>query len=246
MKKGKFNLLVPVVAFVGTAFFAGISMSREPNRVEAARSEKSRVIRNLAKQASLTYPVRKIYIRAFKEERELEVWGSDEASGPYSLIQTYKVAAASGELGPKRKEGDRQVPEGFYFIDRFNPNSSYHLSLGLDYPNASDKILSDRQKPGSDIFIHGNQVSIGCLAMTDDKIKEIYLLALDAKPNGTIPVHIFPTRLSEPKLKALEKKHSSDLVEFWRTLLPAQHAFDKTKRVPDVEVLKTGQYRYSE
>ena len=148
------------------------------------------------------------------------------ADGPYTLIRIYKVAAASGELGPKRKEGDQQVPEGFYVIDRFNPQSAYHLSLGLNYPNASDKILSDKQKPGSDIFIHGNEVSIGCLAMTDDKIKEIYLLALDAKPNGPIPVHIFPARLSELKLKALAKTYAPVRVEFWRSLLPAQHAFD--------------------
>jgi murein L,D-transpeptidase YafK len=240
---GKLKLALPAVVLVGAACFSGVTVSTEPNRVEAARSEKSTVVRNLVKQAGLTYPVRKIYIRAFKEERELEVWGSDSSDGPYSLIHTYKVAAASGDLGPKRTEGDRQVPEGFYTIDRFNPESAFHLSLGLNYPNASDKILSDKERPGTDIFIHGNQVSIGCLAMTDDKIKEIFLLALDAKPNGPIPVHIFPARLSEPKLTVLAKDHPQELVEFWRTLLPAQHAFDKTKKLPKIEVLKTGQYR---
>ena len=91
----------------------------------------------------LKFPPVEMYVRSFKLDRKLEVWIKDSANGPYKLFKTYKVCMESGVLGPKRMEGDYQVPEGFYYINEFNPNSNYHLALGLNYPNASDKILSD-------------------------------------------------------------------------------------------------------
>lgn len=155
----------------------------------------------------------------------------------------------SGDQGPKRREGDRQAPEGFYTIDRFNPNSSYLLSLGLDYPNASDRILSDRERPGSDIFIHGAEVSIGCLAMTDPSIQEIYLIAWDARRAGleSIPVHIFPTRLDDAGLARLQSNPKyAEHLKFWKNLSVGYRLFEKSKRVPKISVDRKGAYRFRE
>jgi len=145
------------------------------------------------KQADIPYPPKRIFLRAFKLERTLEVWGSSSGRTPFKLLQALPIAAMSGTLGPKRMEGDGQVPEGVYFINRFNPLSQFLLSLGLNYPNASDVVQSDSARPGGDIFIHGDRKSIGCLAMTDPVIQRIYILCLEARNGGQarIPVHIF-------------------------------------------------------
>ncbi len=97
--------------------------------------------------------------------------------------------------------GDYQVPEGFYYINEFNPRSLYHLSLGLNYPNASDRMLCDMSQPGGDIYIHGSCVTTGCIPITDGQIEELYVLAAHAKDMGQdfIPVHIFPVNFSNPE-----------------------------------------------
>lgn len=208
-------------------------------RVARAREEKEAGLRARFKEVGVAYPAKRLFFRAFKRERELEMWAGD-AAGKLKLVQTYRVAAASGELGPKRKEGDRQVPEGVYVVDRFNPRSSFHLSLGLNYPNASDRIRSDKKKPGGDIFIHGDQRSIGCLAMTDPVIREIYVCALDAK--RPIAVHIFPTRLDSAGMRELGLSHP-EWTSFWRELQPIYAAFEKSRQVPKVSVDASGAYR---
>ena len=154
----------------------------------------------------------RIGIRAFKLERQLEVWGSKSDRGPYRLLATYPIAAMSGVLGPKLKEGDMQVPEGFYVVNRFNPKSKYHLSLGLNYPNASDRKRGEGRNLGKDIFIHGKRVSAGCLAMTDPVIEVIYRQAIHARDAGqdSIPVAIFPARLNATNWKALRKQYASN------------------------------------
>lgn len=128
-------------------------------------------------RAGVPYPPKAVALLAFKKERRVEVWaGSD---GAWRLVRAYPVLGASGELGPKLREGDRQVPEGFYRIEGLNPNSSYHLSMKLDYPNAFDRVRAaeeGRTDPGSDIFIHGKTASIGCLAMGDEAIEELFVL----------------------------------------------------------------------
>lgn len=140
------------------------------------------------------YPPKTLFIRAFKQERELEIWAG---ARKLRLIKTYPILAASGVLGPKLQRGDRQVPEGWYHINRFNPKSRFHLSLGLNYPNEADQIRSAGRDPGDDIFIHGSNKSIGCLAMGDLAIEEIYGLARDMK--SRIQVFILPSRQVEPK-----------------------------------------------
>jgi hypothetical protein len=130
------------------------------------------------------YPPDRVSLIAIKDVNILELWGH---SGDRSKkIKTYPILAASGQLGPKLIEGDRQVPEGIYDIVSFNPNSSYHLSMKLNYPNNFDLKYAKqegRQYPGTNIFIHGKSASIGCLAMGDRVIEELFTLVHNAKRN---------------------------------------------------------------
>src|SRR5262249_35300639 len=156
----------------------------------------------------------------FKREQVIELWV--KKAGAYHLLKEYAVCAASGDLGPKRRQGDNQVPEGFYTIERFNPMSNFYLSLGLSYPNQADKILGARSNLGGDIFIHGNCVSIGCMAIQDEQIKELYLIAIEAKSAGQaeIPVHVFPARMHEKGMRRLERQAAGNqtLLAFWHNL----------------------------
>lgn len=125
----------------------------------------------------ISYPPKAIKLLALKEEKVLELWA--EHQGYYRWVRNYKIRAASGSSGPKLREGDHQVPEGFYKVIGLNPNSNFHLSLKLDYPNKFDqqKALEEgRSSPGSDIFIHGRDLSVGCLAMGDPEIEELFTL----------------------------------------------------------------------
>jgi hypothetical protein len=138
------------------------------------------VLRDTAASLGLAYPPSRVTLVGLKQERDLEVWAAS-GSG-WKLLKRYPVLAASGELGPKLREGDLQVPEGVYRLTHFNPNSSYHLSIRVDYPNADDRAaarIDGRRQLGGDIYIHGKAVSIGCLAIGDPAIEELYLLLSD-------------------------------------------------------------------
>ncbi|MBX2840202.1 MAG: hypothetical protein KTR26_00410 [Flammeovirgaceae bacterium] len=198
------------------------------------------------KEKGFTISNIQIFLRAFKKEGILEVWAKSNKDRKFQLIQDYQICETSGKLGPKRKFGDYQVPEGFYHIDRFNPSSAFHLSLGINYPNASDKVLGNKQNPGGDIFIHGNCVTIGCLPITDDKIKKLYILAIEAKNNGQqkIPVHIFPTHLNESGIEWLDDHDSffNSKMEFWDNLKPAYIHFKENKTLPNIRIKSNGEY----
>jgi murein L,D-transpeptidase YafK len=135
-------------------------------------------------KAPASWPPPRLALLAFKEERLLEAWAPGP-SGAWTRIKTYPILAASGGPGPKLREGDRQVPEGLYTVEWLNPNSRFHLSLKLDYPNAIDRARAreeGRTRPGSDIMIHGHAVSIGCLAMGDPAAEELFVMAALAGP----------------------------------------------------------------
>jgi murein L,D-transpeptidase YafK len=136
-------------------------------------------LRALFEAAGAGYPPQELAWVAFKDSRMLELYARD-ARQAWRLIKTYPVLAASGDLGPKLHEGDRQVPEGIYRVESLNPNSRFHLSVRLDYPNDFDRRmakLDGRTQLGGDIMIHGNSVSIGCLAMGDDAAEEVFVLS---------------------------------------------------------------------
>ena len=132
-------------------------------------------------KAALTYPPAKLVLVGIKAERRLELYAAG-ADGKLRFLRDYPVLGASGELGPKLREGDRQVPEGIYAVELLNPNSRFHLSLRVGYPNAFDRAkgqLDARAQLGGDIMIHGSNVSIGCLAMGDDAAEDLFVLAAD-------------------------------------------------------------------
>ncbi len=163
------------------------------------------------------------------------------------MFKTYKVCALAGTLGPKRIAGDYQVPEGFYYINEFNPRSNYYLSLGINYPNPSDKVLSDSLRPGGDIYIHGSCVTVGCIPVTDQQIEEIYLLAAYAKDQGQdyIPVHIFPIRYDNKKSAAYLAnltKNDNQLKEFSEVLESAYDHFEITRQLPVIMTDSYGNY----
>jgi len=201
------------------------------------RARDTRPIGAVCISLGVEYPPRSIYFRAFKLERELELWARDQ-SGKMELIRTSAIAAASGGPGPKRREGDFQVPEGIYQVAVFNPNSRFHLSLGLDYPNKADRILA-AGRPGGDIFIHGNRVSAGCLAMTDPVIDEIYKLASHAR--SPVPVHIFPCRMEGTTYASMRGQYPA-LCGFWDELAPVYSSFERSHVVPRVGITKRGIY----
>ena len=198
-------------------------------------------------QKKLKWPPELLYVRSFKYDRQLEVWVKGEAKETFKLFKSYKVCMQSGTMGPKRMEGDYQVPEGFYYINEFNPNSNYHLALGLNYPNASDKILSDSLHPGNDIYIHGNCVSTGCIPINDEPIEELYILAAHVKENGQdfIPVHVFPVKYNVKKsfeYLARATKENQKLQKFAVSLKAAFDYFEEKKQLPVIMVNKKGQY----
>ena len=213
------------------------------DRVKRAYQRAGTRVQRIVSEAGIPYPPKILFIRAFKSEKELEIWGSVNRGAKFELIQKYKIEMMSGKLGPKRREGDLQVPEGIYYIDRFNPQSKFHLSLGINYPNASDIKRSDRERPGGDIFIHGSNQSIGCLAMTDVKIEEIYILALEAKNSGQtkIPVHIFPFRLTTENLRR-HRTNNPESAQFWEELKPFYECFETQKLVPEFSIDRNGAY----
>ncbi|PWJ44741.1 L,D-transpeptidase family protein [Sediminitomix flava] len=188
----------------------------------------------------------RIYLRAFKKEKQLELWGKNSTDKTYQLIKTYDVCQSSGDLGPKREQGDYQVPEGFYHIDRFNPYSNFHLSLGLNYPNKSDKILGVKNNLGGDIFIHGACVTIGCLPITDEQIKELYIFCIEAKEHGQskISITIFPSKLSKAEFSRLSLKYKtdSDKIELWKELKSGYDIFNQTHQLPTIGFLSSGRH----
>ena len=214
-------------------------------RVKNAYEEKESVVRKYFTDKNIRYDGFRLFIRAFKNEAKLEVWIGEKNNTSYQLLHTYEFCAFSGDFGPKRKEGDLQIPEGIYHINHFNPESNFHLSLGIDYPNASDNILADKKLPGSAIYIHGNCVTVGCIPITDDKIKELYIMAVEARNSGQdkIPVHIFPARLTESttsSLSAQKPEHAG----FWKNLKTVFEDFEKTKKLKGIKVNKAGEYQF--
>ncbi|MBF0272495.1 MAG: L,D-transpeptidase family protein [Magnetococcales bacterium] len=158
------------------------SLAKSPGEVKQVVQYYDKLVRNRLmrdfKLAGVPYPSARLALLGFKQERRLELWGGD-ADGPMKLIKSYPFTAFSGELGPKRRQGDRQIPEGLYRITFLNPNSSYHLSMKLDYPNEFDRAMAEperRNRLGGDIFIHGDNYSIGCIALGDQAIEELFVL----------------------------------------------------------------------
>jgi murein L,D-transpeptidase YafK len=216
------------------------------SRVADAYAYKENVVSQYFSEKHIAQAGFNLYLRAFKKERKVEVWVREKGKDQYAFLTSYDFCSSSGVLGPKRKEGDLQIPEGVYHISHFNPQSNFFLSLGINYPNDSDRIFSDRKHPGQAIYIHGNCVTIGCIPITDDKIKELYVLAVEARNNGQqkIPVHIFPfAKIDMASIESLSGHYDSADLNFWRNLEPIYRDFEKTKKLAKITVNKDGSYR---
>lgn len=219
-------------------------------RLQQARSAKQEKVEAYFNNAGLPYPPYQLFLRIFKKEKELEVWARGGKDEKFKLITTYPVCKSSGVLGPKRKQGDLQVPEGFYYISGFNPQSRFHLSMRINYPNSSDKKLGDKTDPGGDIFIHGNCVTIGCVPIRNGPIEELYIMALDVKTRKKTRthVHIFPCRMDKRECRqelARPASHDPALAKFWNSLKPGYLHFEKNRTLPRVNTGGDGHYRVS-
>jgi murein L,D-transpeptidase YafK len=251
--RGLFNKSITtiIVLFISLASvwaqpsFVGVQKSSY--KVSEAFNRMEDTLRKQFADKKLVWPPAAMYVRSFKFDRQLEVWVKGKLNEPYKLFKTYKVCMQSGSMGPKRMEGDYQVPEGFYYINEFNPNSNYHLSLGLNYPNASDRVLSDSIRPGGEIYIHGNCVSTGCLPISDIPMEEVYILATHAKEQGQdfIPVHIYPVKYAVKKsfeYLAQTTRNNQPLQQFAVKLKEAYDYFEEKKQLPIIMVSKNGSY----
>jgi murein L,D-transpeptidase YafK len=182
-----------------------------------------------------------VFIRIFKEENILELWMRGEDSARYTLIKTYPICKWSGSLGPKFREGDHQAPEGFYAtnLQNLNPNSQYHLAFNIQYPNDYDRSLG---RTGSFIMVHGDCVSEGCYAMTDQLMEEIYFITERALIAGqpSVPVHIFPFHMTRDRLFT---EFTSPHYDFWRNIKDGYDYFE-TYGIPPRWTVENGYYRF--
>lgn len=182
--------------------------------------------KNMAKESP-------ILIRIFKEESELELWKVDK-SGRFALLQSYPICRWSGDLGPKVQEGDRQAPEGFYTItpELMNPNSYYHLAINTGFPNAYDRANG---RTGASLMIHGDCASVGCYAMTDEQIAEIYSLAREAFFGGqrSFQIQAYPFRMNPLNMA---RHRNSPHLAFWKVLKEGHDHFEVTRKEPKVAV----------
>lgn len=240
----------PPQSRAGTSF-SFINYQKTFPRPTEALQRKADTLQKQFEAHNLQWPAKYIYIRSFKYDSQLEVWVKSDIKDPFKLFKTYRVCAMAGSLGPKRMEGDYQVPEGFYTINEFNPKSSYYLSLGLNYPNISDKMLSDSLRPGNSIYIHGSCVTVGCIPIRDDQIDELYILAAYAKDQGQdyIPVHIFPVRFDvDRSVKYLDNwvKEDDTRKKFANKMEDAFDYFERYRQLPVVMIGNKGQYIINE
>lgn len=228
-----------VLLFLSGCLVLSQSCAQEPiNRPEMAAANQTSVI-EAALETSTQELGSPVFIRIVKtrdgtrKDGYLELF-LQNTDGTFEAYKSWPICTYSGDLGPKLKEGDRQSPEGFYFVNsgRMNPNSSYHLSFNLGFPNAFDRVHG---RTGSYLMVHGNCVSIGCYAMTDPVIEEIYTIMGAAFRSGQsiIRVHSFPF----PMTDALIEKHSDNPnIEFWKNLKQGWDWFETRKRPPNVTV----------
>ncbi len=239
------NLLIIGLLFMSSEPQTGFkSKQKTYSRVRTAYAEKEASLKKELSEKGFSFDkIEKIFIRALKKEEDLEVW-IQKSDGKYHLFKTYDFCSSSGFLGPKMKQGDLQIPEGVYTIDRFNPWSNFYLSLGVSYPNRADRINSPYESKGGDIFIHGNCVTIGCIPITDDLIKEFYVLCVESKNKGhEIPVHIFPFRMNfDLKTIANYDQYAEGAQKLWPNLQPVYKDFEAKKTLSKITIDSKGKY----
>jgi murein L,D-transpeptidase YafK len=244
------------IALLVNLGFANLCFSQESSSFKAQQMKNKRVKDAYAtKWPSLEAELKakkinpsslEVFIRIFKKEKELELWVKNKADAQFIFLKKIAICASSGELGPKRKEGDYQVPEGIYDLPMFNPNSSYYLAMLVGYPNKSDRILKTGTRAGGDIMIHGNCVTIGCIPLQDDPVKDVYMLCVEAKNNNTMPrVEIFPCKFTAENEKYLEQNYNAEKNNFWKNIKPAFTYFEVNKTPAKYSINAKGLYVFN-
>ena len=224
----------------------------EPERVAGARATHEIELQQRALALGIAWPPRELYLRAFKAERVLEVWAGNGRGQPLELFEQHPICGESGSIGPKVERGDLQIPEGLYVVTKLHPDSQGWLSLRMSYPNVADRARAAergaaeqrRVSPGGDILVHGTCISIGCIAIDNEPIERVYLLAQAPLARGrTVRVDVFPGRFEPDVLDALFA-HANELptVRLWRSLMPAYFSFERTRRVPSAWPRPDGTY----
>ena len=208
-------------------------------RVALARRNKLAVVQKLFSDAGVKWPPKQLLLRAFKKQKVLEVWASASTRGALTRIANYGICQMSGSLGPKRREGDGQVPEGFYTLDYYKNNSDFFMAMRVSYPNRRDRKL---RHTGSAIMIHGNCVSIGCLAMSDERIQELWLLTSAARRHNKVAVHIFPSCGMTRAIKGAAKHPK--LQTFWTNIKQGMDLFEKDRTLRRWRVGPGGEYLF--
>lgn len=242
----RYLYILTILSFLTASGSGFLAEQKKYSRVRTAIGEKQSVLISRLETQGLSPDNFHMLITVCKAEQQLTINVKRRGTEKYRPLMTFPICASSGILGPKRQQGDNQVPEGFYYIDRFNPSSNYYLSLGINYPNESDKKKCTSANPGGDIFIHGSCVTVGCLPMTDDLIKEIYLYAIHARNNGQqqIPVYIFPFEMTDMQFTHYveQYKNTPSLITFWNNLRQGYLLFEKEKKQLPVKVSAAGDY----
>ena len=238
-------LLFPLL-ILGSGITSNSFREKQMNftRVREAYSAKEKIVDNMLAGHSISHNNLRIYLRVFKSEKKVELWAKNTSDTVFVLIKEFSICDLSGSDGPKRRSHDLQVPEGFYHISKLNPYSKYYLSMKINYPNASDSIRGVRGRLGNEIYIHGSCLSSGCLAMTDDKIKELFVYCIEAYNSGQeeINMTMFPAQLIDANYSALKSKYSKDKdkISLWADLKKSFDQFNKTRMLPNVKFLKDG------
>lgn len=225
---------------LGGGVFWWIRYTADTSRIGEVRRRVTNSLRSELSGAGFTLGDA-LFIRIFKESREMELWLRPGRSVRFQLWRTYKIAAMSGKLGPKLAEGDGQAPEGFYEVaaKALNPNSAFHLSFDIGYANAFD---ATNNRTGSWIMVHGGNASVGCFAMTDPVIEKIYLIAEAALKKGqsAFAVHVFPFRMTEERMRDAAE---SEWLPFWENLREGYAMFEET-HVPPKARIKDARYQF--
>lgn len=184
-----------------------------------------------------------LFIRVFKEEKVLEAWVKNPNDTGFKLFKSFAICASSGVPGPKRRQGDLQVPEGFYTISSLHPYSSYHLAMKVSYPNQSDRLKKTAPDAGGDIMIHGKCCTIGCVPLKDEPAEELFILCLECmNRGGRVQCHLFPCKMKTSVLKQLESGATKETIAFWNNIKPGYDFFELNHRLPVILVDKKGNY----
>lgn len=240
-------LLVPFI-FMGFEMNPSSFKAKQLNftRVREAYAAKEKAVSKTLVANSLSRDSLQIYLRAFKTEKIIELWAKNISDSHFKLIKEFPICETSGNIGPKRRSGDLQVPEGFYHISDLNPFSKYYLSMQINYPNASDSIRGVKGRLGNLIFIHGACESSGCISITDDKIKELYLYYIEACNSGQkkVELTIYPAKLEDKNFTKLTSAYSKDKdkTSLWNDLKKGYDYFELNKVPPVVKFFRDGSH----